>query len=59
MTKLSNKFKKPYFGPFFSFLGQIFFSQKIWPCHPLQHIGLYYHAEFQKKLMSQSYENLE
>ena len=71
MTKFSNKFKKPcfwpIFGPLSTFLGQKDFLKKIWsclrqniwPCYTQQDIDPQHHAEFQKKLMSQSQENFQ
>ena len=58
MTKCSNKSKKPYFWPILPIFGtkkNFFFKSG---CHT-QHIGLEHHAEFQKKLISQSQENFQ
>ena len=57
MTKFSNKFKKPFFGSFWPFIGQKKIFLKIWLCQAQHHVGILHHAEFQKKLMSQSKEN--
>ena len=46
----------PIFGPFSPFFGQKDFFQKIWLCQ-IQHMVPKQHAEFQKKLRSQSQEN--
>ena len=63
ITKFSNKLKKRYSGAIFSqfspFLGKSFcFFSKNRFCHAQHHMGLWHLAEFQKKLMSQSQENL-
>ena len=57
MTKFSNKFKKPCFGPFSPILGQKKFSWKIWLSHAQLHMGFQHHAKIQKKLMVQFKEN--
>ena len=61
MTKVSNKFKKPWFwsiiGPFSLFLGKKDFLKKIWPCNAQQDFSPQHHAKFKKKLMNQSQEN--
>ena len=60
MTKFPNKSKKPYFWPIFPISGtKKFFKKNPAVCHAQQHIDLYYHAEFQKKLKSQSLENFQ
>ena len=55
MTKFSNKLKrKPLFLTHFG--GKIFFLKNS-SCQAQHHMGLSHHAEFQKKLTSQSQEN--
>ena len=57
VTKFSNKFKKLYFFHIFG-LFSWFFGQKDFFKKPAQqHMGPWHHADFQKKLMSQSQEN--
>ena len=57
MPKFSNKFKKPFFWPILPIFGVNVSFEKIQLCHTQHHMGLQHHAEFQKKLMSQSKEN--
>ena len=44
---------------FWSFLPSGDFFKKIWLCHTQLHMGPQHHAKFQKKLMTQFWENLQ
>ena len=59
MTKFSNKSKKPYFWLIFPIFGIKTFFKQIGLCHAQQHMSLWHHAEFQKKFIRQSQENIQ
>ena len=62
MIQTQENGEKPYFGPDLGLLGQnsgrhFFFLSKIWLRQSLYIIVSYYHVQYQKKPMTQPWEN--